>query len=149
MAEQSAIIDGATNVSRSRESPPSKSSKLSLARSRKCPGKRLSARIGTSKSFARRIAWERLRRSNDSADFLNDSADCLNASADCLNASADFLNASADCLNASADFLNGSADFLNDSADFLNDSMEHAVQHASKYVEMLATFPHELKYFQV
>ena len=100
MAEQSAIIDGATNVSRSRESPPSKSSKLSLARSRKCPGKRLSARIGTSKSFARRIAWERLRRSNDSADFLND-------------------------------------------------SMEHAVQHASKYVEMLATFPHELKYFQV
>jgi hypothetical protein len=35
----------------------SKPSKLSLARSRKCPGKRLSARIGTSKSFAMRIAW--------------------------------------------------------------------------------------------
>jgi hypothetical protein len=29
-------------------------------------------------------------------------------------------------------------------ADFLKDSMERAVQHASKYVEMLATFPHEL-----
>jgi hypothetical protein len=29
-------------------------------------------------------------------------------------------------------------------ADFLKESMEHAVQHTSKYIEMLATFPHEL-----
>jgi hypothetical protein len=36
----------------------------SLARSRKCPDKRLSARISTSKSFAKRIAWKRLLRSS-------------------------------------------------------------------------------------
>jgi hypothetical protein len=35
----------------------------SLARSRYCPGKRLSARISTSKSCAKRIAWKRPRRS--------------------------------------------------------------------------------------
>jgi hypothetical protein len=29
-------------------------------------------------------------------------------------------------------------------ADFLKESMEHAVQHTRKYIEMLATFPHEL-----
>lgn len=29
-------------------------------------------------------------------------------------------------------------------ADFLRESMEHAVQHTIKYMEMLATFPHEL-----
>jgi hypothetical protein len=29
-------------------------------------------------------------------------------------------------------------------ADFLKESMEHAVQHIRKYIEMLATFPHEL-----
>ncbi len=29
-------------------------------------------------------------------------------------------------------------------ADFLKESMEHAVQHTRKYLEMLATFPHEL-----
>lgn len=29
-------------------------------------------------------------------------------------------------------------------ADFLKESMEHAVQHTKKYIEMLATFPHEL-----
>ena len=29
-------------------------------------------------------------------------------------------------------------------ADFFKESMEHAVQHTRKYIEMLATFPHEL-----
>jgi hypothetical protein len=29
-------------------------------------------------------------------------------------------------------------------ADFLKEAMEHAVQHTRKYIEMLATFPHEL-----
>ena len=29
-------------------------------------------------------------------------------------------------------------------ADFLKESMEHAVQHTRLYIEMLATFPHEL-----
>jgi len=29
-------------------------------------------------------------------------------------------------------------------ADFLKKSMEHAVHHTRKYIEMLATFPHEL-----
>jgi hypothetical protein len=29
-------------------------------------------------------------------------------------------------------------------ADFLKESMEHTVQHTRKYIEMLATFPHEL-----
>jgi hypothetical protein len=29
-------------------------------------------------------------------------------------------------------------------ADFLKESMEHAAQHTRKYIEMLATFPHEL-----
>ena len=29
-------------------------------------------------------------------------------------------------------------------ADFLKVSLEHAVQHTRKYIEMLATFPHEL-----
>jgi hypothetical protein len=29
-------------------------------------------------------------------------------------------------------------------ADWLKESMEHAVQHTRKYMEMLATFPHEL-----
>ena len=29
-------------------------------------------------------------------------------------------------------------------ADFLKESLEHAVQHTRKYIEMLATFPHEL-----
>jgi hypothetical protein len=57
-------IEGAANDVAIRESPrQSKPSKLSLARSRKCPGKRLTARISTSKSLAKRIAWKRLRRS--------------------------------------------------------------------------------------
>ncbi len=29
-------------------------------------------------------------------------------------------------------------------ADFLKESMQHAVQHTRKYIELLATFPHEL-----
>jgi hypothetical protein len=29
-------------------------------------------------------------------------------------------------------------------ADFLKEAMDHAIQHTRKYVQMLATFPHEL-----